>query len=1595
MLQQQVTAQKPNAAFTSNFTKGCSPLLVQFTDASTGNPTQWKWNLGNGGISTQQNPSAAYLNPGTYTITLTVSNAQGIDSVVKTNYITVYANPTVQFASSVTSGCLPLIVQFQDNSTAGSGTITQEAWDFGDGQLGTGADPSHLYNFAGNFGVSLTVTNSYGCSQTVQQPTEINVPQPVTADFNYTYANACQPPVTVTFTNLSSSPGNTLSYQWLYGNGSGSLSVNPVYTYTQSGTYNIQLIATSNQGCSDTVVKSISIGSVTPNFTVPAGACVNDPLLFTNTSVPDPVSASWTFGDGGTSAKISPTHAYSAAGSYQVKMNAVFGSCNGSVTKTVIITDKPKASFTIDSVTTSGCGVPATVQFNNTSTGAVTFHWIFGDGGFSSNGNPSHTYTHAGFFTIMLVAYNSNGCSDTFTLKNPIKLGPPQINDFEGLPVTGCVPQTIPFKADISSSQPIVSYIWTFGDGTTSTDSTPQHTYSQPGTYNVKLIVTSSGGCSDTLSMPGAVKLGVKPQAGFTADPLIVCGDNPIQFTDTSKGTITNWQWYFGSIGTGGSSNQQNPNYSFGDTGHFNVTLIVSDNGCSDTLTKLKYVYVAPPIARFNVHQNCSQPFVKTFIDNSIDPKTWAWTFGDGDTSSSPNPLHTYSSTGAYNVTLTVTDSGCTSIISDSVYVISEHPSFGFTPADTVLCKYDSVSFTANSYNARYIKSFYWNFGDGTNSGFTGQSTINHIYTAPGTFTPELITKDLNGCTDTIIRNVLQYHVYGPTAAFLSPAGTCIGGNIVFTDLSTSFGNRPIVKWIWQFGDNTPPQTILNPPFQHTYDTAGSFSVKLTIYDSYGCMDTLLRKNVLLITDPSANFSVSDSIRCADNTVNFLNLASGNSLTYAWNFGTGATSTQLNPSYSYSTPGIYSVKLVVTDRLGCKDSITEPQVITISQPKAGINLLDTFATCPPFLVQPQNTSSDFTSVLWSFGDGNSSNITDPSHNYTQAGVYSLELITKGYGECYDTAYKKIIVKGPSGNLTYPSLNGCAPATVLFSSNAKNADGYTWDFNNGEIETTTGNTVSYTYTAYGSYVPKLILFDSSGCKVSVQNTDTINVAQVVANLNVTPKMGCDSSAVSFINASKAYGDNINAYSWDFGDGTTSSATNPAHTYTKTRVYDITLVAVTNEGCRDTITVPTLIQVNPSPRITFSLPDSTCINTPIQFSAVDKSKDTSDVKWQWNFGDGTIVNVPDAQTAFTVSGTFNVTVTAVDKYGCFDSAGQPITIEPPPKVYAGADTIVCQGGAVMLTASGADNYTWTADPTLSCTNCAAPLARPDSTTTYYVRGQISFGCSAKDSVTVLVKTPFKLGLTSADTLCHGETTNLQASGAELYQWSPPNFLSSTTSAQPVFTASMDTSIVYTVIGKDNKNCFADTGTVSMKVYPIPQVQLLQTAVNINVGESVQLNTKSSPDVTQWVWSPETGLNNPTLPNPVATPQQTTTYTVVATNNGACVSRDQVVITVLCNGANIFVPNTFSPNNDGMNDKFFPRGKGLFNVKSMMIFNRWGQLVFEKANFSANDAAYGWDGTYNNQPLPSDVYVYIMQVVCSNNIVIPVKGNVALLR
>lgn len=1575
------------ANFNAAQVSGCAPLVVNFQDQSTGNPNFWKWDLGNNTISYLQNPIATYFNPGTYTIKLIVKNANNnIDSTVKTQFITIHDAPNVNFSVSNTTGCYPLNVQFSDNSAAGSGNITNWLWDFSDGTTSTLQNPSHTYTNSGSFTVSLQIKNSNGCTKFLSKPSFINITSGVTADFDYTLSSVCQPPTTVSFNNQSTGTG-VLTYQWSFGNGNSSQLVDPIQTYNNAGAYTVKLIATSSIGCSDTIIKqNVVIGGGQANFTVSNYGCAGKPITLTNTSFPTTVASTWKFSDGTTSNQNNVSKIFSNPGTYTIKLINDFGGCVDSITKTVTIQGKPTVAFS--SASNIGCTIPHTVSFTNNTSNSFSTLWKFGDGSTSTDNNPSHTYTSVGKYTVTLIVTNAGGCVDSLTKVDFVKLVPVEIDSISNLQVKGCVPFIINPVPHINTTQIISNYSWSFGDGGTSNLSDPTHTYNTEGKFDVKLIIQTNLGCRDTLILPESAWAGVKPTVDFGASPKISCANDPIHFKDsTTGGTSLEWFWYFGD---GVTSRNQNPTNYYQDTGWFDVKLKVWNYGCLDTLVKPNYIYINPPVAKYRYYRNCDNRLSVKFENKSKDGQNPVWDFGDGTTSTEVNPVHVFPKSGYYNVTLTVNNNNCYDGITYEVRVIEEKGTLNVS--DTVSCRSNRVTFNIGNINLNHIDSITWFFQE--LGGYSIPIKVNNAgmsYGDVGTFHPAVIIKDSLGCLDTL-RTTYPLTIYGPQAKFLTAKeGACLNETLQFTDQSISDGIHAITNWQWNYGDNQIANYTASP-FTHAYQQTGTYNVSLKVTDTFGCTDSINKIQIITVTQPVSAFNISDSVVCPNTQIQFANTSNGLNLEYVWNFGDGNISTQENPSNSYTQQGDYSVKLKVTDKFSCFDS-SVLNYIKVFEPKADFQMSDSISTCPPLFVSFTNQSLNYKEIKWDFGDGSYSQSLSPTKSFNYPGIYYVKLIAINNGGCIDTIVKTIIVKGPTGNFTYNPLQECNNATVQFQSTTQNTIKYIWDFSDGNvIQNTNGNT-SHFYNTAGIYVPKMILEDSTGCRVPIVGNDTIKINVVKTFIKALNTAVCDSGFVSFSDSS--YSNNIiTNYLWDFGDGNSSTQKNPIYFYNVAGTYNVKLITYTQSGCSDTAMLQNLVTVSKAPIVNVLGDDNVCVSATTQFSGVILNN--VQTNWEWDFGNGQIDNQQNPlPQQYNQPGTYNIQTKASNNFGCVTTFNKQIIVHPKPDVDAGIDSVICRFSNLKLNATGASTYTWEANNSLSCSTCPSPTASPEVLTVYRVTGKSVFGCINSDSVVIRVQQPFKLRVNKNDTLCIGETMNLKASGAENYQWSPSIWIDNVNSASPK--ARPDSSIVYRVIGKDNRNCFKDTGFVAIKVYPKAKIDInLGNIQTVNIGDKIKLSTTSSKDVTEWKWSPPRWLDCINCAEPIATPKESITYSVIASNLGGCISeREEISLTVICNGANVFIPNTFSPNNDGNNDLFYPRGKGVFSIKNLKIINRWGEVVFEKSNFNANDASSGWDGTYKGQKLQPDVFVYLADVVCDNNTHIPLKGNITLIR
>ena len=1423
--------QLPVPNFSGSPITGCSPVTVRFTDQSTGSPSFWNWDLGNGTLSTLQNPVATYTTPGNYTITLVVRNANGINSITKTDYVVVSPSPSPNFSANITTACIPATIQFTDNSIPNAGTITQWNWDFGDGNTSTQPNPTHQYTINGFYTVTLKVTSSTGCQATVSKGNYIRIVSGVTADFKFIPPVSCNAPFLINYTDLTSGPG-TLSYQWDFGNSTSSTLTNPSAIYGAPGTYNVQLTVTSQFGCSGTVQKPVTIPSTNTIFTNPDTVCIGSNVNFQNTSSPVPISAVWDFGNGKNSTKISDTTSYTASGTYQVKLVNKYLTCKDSITRNIVVRPNPTVDFTAPNVI--ACKAPFTVNFQDISPGAVSWQWNFGDGGNSTLQNPTHQYNTAGQYTVTLTITDSKGCQNSVSKSSFVRIIKPTVA-IGNAPAGGCVPFTFNPIGAVNAIDGIATYFWDFGDGFTSTSPTPSHTYASIGNYTLKLVITTTGGCTDSIVISNGVRVGTPTVADFSASPLSVCAKDSVSFTDLSAAPVDGWSWDFGD---GGVSSLQNPKHLYSDTGYFSVTLIAYNNGCGQSVTRNQYVHILPPIAHFTTLVTCTNKRQVTFTNDSktdpaYGPITYLWEFGDpgNNTSSFLNTTFTYPTIGNFTAKLTVTNGGCTSVYTEIQKLNNDVADFNVSK--TNICRNELITISAINSNPVNISKYEWSF-DGSPFINLGP-VVTNFFTTNGAHNITLAITDNNGCTDTLLKNGVV-NVSGPFANFTPLTnGGCRNSLIRFNDLSTSVAS--IANWTWDFGDGAI-QTYTSPPFTHSYADTGIYLVKLTVKDINGCSDTYTLPSRITITKPLPYFSASRILICPGANIQFTDSSVGSGLNYSWSFGDGGNSVLRDPTHVYSgRDSIYSVKLVITDTVGCKDSITRINYITTKTPKPAFDIKDSASICPPLETKFTFRGQDYESFYWDFGDGSTSTLLNPNHFYNSYGSFTPKLFLTGYGGCVDSASAKVNLYNPSltASLVYSPLTACNSLLVDFTLTAPPSTRFTFYAGDGFIDSSQSKSFQHLYSSFGFFAPSIYIQDSLKCLVGIGGNNVIRILGAEPLFGLDKKAFCDTGTVLFANYSIG-NDPIVGTLWDFGDGATTGISDPSHRYAIPGTYLPSLTVTTQTGCSKTLNDTVRVYSTPVPSIVSDT--IVCINEQLLLNGVLIVPDTA-TSWKWNFGNGSSSILKNPNTSYVTAGNYTIALEAANKLGCKNNTSKNIMVPPTPII---------------------------------------------------------------------------------------------------------NVLSNPT---------------------------------------------------IPVGTGIIVPLTYGPNIASYNWTPPTNLSCTDCPTPYATPKSTTTYKVTVTDIYGCTNSNDVTIIVVCNDKNYFIPNTFSPNNDGNNDRFYPRGSGIARIQSMRIFNRWGELVFERKNFIANDASMGWDGTFKGKKAEMDTYIYTIELVCENSVIFPYKGNITLIR
>ncbi len=742
----------PTASFVDDAVLDCAPLIVNFTNTSTGSVNQI-WNFGDGSpLDNSWNPAHIYQNLtlfiDNHLVQLIAISTNGCSDTTTRN-LTVYPEPQFGFSINPDSGCSPLSVNFP--SVIGAVVYS---WDFGDGNTGTGPTPSHtFYNNSTNnliYDVTLTATSPFGCVDTTYGQVMV-FPNP-SALFTVNDTNGCHP-FSVAFSNTSI--GGTY-YHWNLGDGTTfdtlSASFMHVFNNTSGMLQNIQtyLVTETDKSCKDTAQQLITVyPEITAQMVVDTFGCSPFTTDFNNVSI-GAINYYWNFGDGAPIENIpNPTHTFVNSGvtnqyvNVQLIIESNYG-CFDTTYQQILVYPSTTALFNTNM--SVGCQ-PLTVTFNNNSFNGSSFNWNVGSGvafdtlasifNYTFNNNSGVVQNYG----VTLISETMNGCIDSTS--HTITVYPEVLANFVSDSV-GCSPLSTNF---VNTSIGANTFIWNFGDGSAlDLNPSPAHTFTNTTpndiTYSISLIAESFYGCNDTLEK--SITVYTTPNASFIASPTTQAyPSTAVAISNTSSFGFWQYSWDYGDSTY--SNLQSPPNNVYTTWGDYGINLIISGSYCSDSATQIIHIIPPVPVADFNGSATGCRPLKVQFVNNSLYANQYSWNFGDGGISTQTNPFYTYYNPGIFNVTLTaIGDGGSNTITKTQLIEVYQVPQAFFTAMPNVVT---IPSQAVTLYNlSSFAASYEWNFGDGN---LSSEENPQHYYTIPGFFDVTLIATTINNCKDT------------------------------------------------------------------------------------------------------------------------------------------------------------------------------------------------------------------------------------------------------------------------------------------------------------------------------------------------------------------------------------------------------------------------------------------------------------------------------------------------------------------------------------------------------------------------------------------------------------------------------------------------------------------------------------------------------------------------------------------------------------------------------------------------------------------------------------------------------------------------------
>ncbi len=1552
---------------TLSHTEICLGEGVQFNYSSFLQYDSLEWNFGNNNFSTEDAPFYSFMEDGIHEISLVSFIDNCTDTILFPIAVEVYPLPEFNVDIGNLTGCT---IPHEVNLSASSPDVGNYIWSIIHNDNTTTILDSSCVFIAEKFGtfqISLMFTNDRGCSiDTILDPIVISQ---LDAHLPHTLYDGCIP-LNIKLEDSLISNFQIDNYEWTIFTVPPLVSTDssPTFTVQDTGSFDVQLIIFNEHGCFDTVIVENYIKAGIPpevDFIVnPIDTCASALWHFTSIVSDFTEEWIWQFGNDSISFLPHPEIQFNEIGSMDVGLTATHNGCTSTIQKIDFINLwPPTASFSVE----YNCDDPLSITALDKSLGADSIVWNF---------HLSETETITSFdsvfsiivpdrgkYLLSLNTYNdSTGChhftQDTLTITTPVA-------NYTVDTTRICFPGIVR-TLDHSLDAAMYEYSSFNGHFTYIYRPNTILNFNDPGAFIGPLLtVTDIHGCQDEYRLPDSIYLNaVTAIPGYIP---VICIPDSVAFMDASTslfGEVEKWEWNIGPDQF--LSDRQSFSAYFDEVRKFDLNEIVTDSwSCTDNI----FIPDAIESYTFSIDFSadtlgCTWSGIQFNSEtNNTFGSSYFWEFGDGTVSNDKHPYHYYDDQDIYSVCLTVISSnGCTQrLCKDSIInILNPVSDFVGDPLHST-CPPLLTGFDNNSSNAiEYI----WDFGD--ESGTSLLENPSHVYTAPGSYGITLIATLNDKCQDTLF--LVDYiEIGGPLADFeMTIDSSCIPLEINLK--AESNGNY---NYVWDYGNgilDTVPRTVDNHSTDFIYTDVGVYTPRLIVTDPDGCTRSFSGSPVRADTI-NPDFSILDPLLCglpAEVIVNNLATASNEISEYWWKISGPETYywEGMTPTFTLTQVGSYHISLKA--KVGyCIDSLAKENAIVVDEyPQLSFTTSED-QLCEFTGVNFINQSSPQSATwLWDLGNGNTSTDVEPNSSIYETGDYLISLTGTSFYGCESNVENTIHINdGININIGSDSLICLNESIELNSDIVDSGDllNFYWIENDDLSCTQCLNTVA---SPTDTVIYYFIADHNNGC----QSLDSIII--YVAPIPspeielIFDDIICqeDSTLILINNPLPNVVYQFQGNTIECLDSCSSVLVNQEEpTY-------YTIDVINQYGCQTSTEIFVDIESHDLPILN---EDRTiCYGDSVQLEI------ESGYNPHWSYSE--YLSCLDCLGPYAIPQNDTEFIVEVEsELGCKYSDTLLVEVIPIGLVDAGINDTICYGEEIHLLGQGFGDVEWTPSTFLSDASVLDPISTPSSDITYILRSSKDL-CTRYDTLEITVnhKTDIEV---YGDSICPGEIALINALGwTQSFEWYDENgaFLSNDAEVyvQPEHT------LKYQVIGS-RRSCENDTAYATVFVHePIDVEMETDVTIYANLPFNFEVIYDENNDYI-FHWSPPEGLSCTTCPNPtIANLESSLNYELEIIDLNSGCQLDTLILARYINDCTekaFYLPNIFSPNEDGVNDGYRIFAFDEKEFISLSIFDRWGGRLFSTTEISET-----WDGNFHGSPLSLGVYVILVNAICTES-------------